>query len=211
MSASTQFNNLVLNTLYERLSSLGFHKRKHGILSLTVTNDLIGWLGLNRAFRRGPRILEINPVVGVRSQPVEKLVAEILTEPFDELIPPSLAGNVGYMMPTAKYVPFLFSESTLPDVIADDLTESIKRYGLPFITMNADLVQLLESMISARFAIPEQVAYRIPIILHLLGKDADAVNVLENKLKEFGGRVDPAALRFRKFCDHLQARIRVPY
>jgi hypothetical protein len=63
----------------------------------------------------------------VRNQQIERLLAELLNEPFDELIPPTLAGNIGYLSPADRYVPFLFTEDIAIEVVAAGLSIAVKR------------------------------------------------------------------------------------
>src|SRR6516165_8634490 len=102
MNAS-EFTKTVFGLVQERLVTIGFRKRKQGISSLPASEDVLGLVGLNKALARGLGILEINPVVGVRNQRVEKLVAKLLGEPFDELNPFSAGANIGYLSPQSRY------------------------------------------------------------------------------------------------------------
>jgi ABC-type branched-subunit amino acid transport system ATPase component len=53
------------------LGSAGFRKRSGDVYTRQVAEDVLGWLGLNRAVNRGDGLLEVNPVVGVRHQVLE--------------------------------------------------------------------------------------------------------------------------------------------
>ncbi len=207
MSSSKDFTKAVFALVQERLVSLGFRKRKQGILSLPVAEDVLGLVGLNKATGgRGPGILEINPVVGVRNQRVERLVAELVGEPFDELSPFSAGANVGYLSPQSKYQPFIFTETAPLYGPADQLVDAIRTHGIPFIQSNVPLPMLLETMRLNRFAIQIVAVYRIPVALHLLGKCAEADTVLNDELARLEVRTDPAAERFRVFANRLKER-----
>jgi len=207
-SVSKHFTKKVLATVQGALGALGFQKRKAGMVTLSVTPNVVGSVGLNVATTgRGPGVLEINPVVGVRNQQIERFVAELVDQPFDEMVPPTLAGNIGYMSPADHYLPFLFTEDSAVESIADQLCEAVKIYGLPFIKKNADLAILVESMKAARFAIPFVVEYRIPVGLFLLGDYAGVKKFLDPKITEIGARNDPAALLFKGFATKLYERL----
>ena len=92
---SIDFVKNVFRLLRADLASLGFEKRTRGILTITVSSDVLGWLGLNIATRGQKDFIEINPVIGVRNQRIEKLIADILGERFDEVIPPTLTKSIG--------------------------------------------------------------------------------------------------------------------
>jgi hypothetical protein len=205
MSTSKDFRRAVFALVQERLVSLGFRKRKQELVSLSVSEDVLGLIGLNMATGGlGPGILEINPVVGVRNQTVERLVAGLIGEPFDELNPFSAGANVGYLSPQSKYEPFIFAEAASINEPANQLADAVKTYGLPFINSNASLPTLLETMRSPRFAIQLAAVYRIPVALRLLGRCAEANGFLNDELAKLGARTDPAAQRFRVFSDRFQ-------
>ena len=72
------------------LAELNFRKRAGQIFTAEITDDVLGWLGLNRATRHCPAgEVEINPVVGVRHQGVERIVAECRGEKFHAYQPPT--------------------------------------------------------------------------------------------------------------------------
>jgi hypothetical protein len=207
VSGSKDLNKAVLTLVQEQLATLGFRKRKQQILSLPVSEDVVGFIGLNIATGgRGPGVLEINPVVGVRNQRVERLVAELVGEPFNELNPFSVGANVGYLSPESKYKPFIFTDAAAIQGPAGQLVGAVRMYGLPFINANAPLPAILETMRTRGFAIDYVAAYRIPVALHLLGKRAEADAFVSDELAKLGARTDPAAQRFRAFAGRFQER-----
>src|SRR3974390_1349222 len=154
------FTKGVIASVQQELGTLGFEKRKAGILTLKIQTGVLGTVGLNTATGRGPGVLEINPVVGVRNQQIERLVAELCGDPFDELIPPTLAGNVGYLSPANWYLPFLFSQDTEIGGVSAQLCDAVRVHGLPFIKEAANLAALVEAMQTGRFGIPFVIVYR---------------------------------------------------
>jgi hypothetical protein len=202
---SQSFTNKVFTMVEQRLSSLGFERRKgisSRIPSLCVSDEVLGLVGLNCGHGGwGPGVLDINPVVGVRNQRVERLVAELREEPFNE-VSPFTGRNVGYLSPKKKYWPFLFREGDVVEDMADQLLDSVKMYGLPFITANIPLPSLLETM--RRLGEPQVRVYQVPVALHLLGKCAEAGTFVEEELANLGPRTDPAAELFRAFADRFR-------
>lgn len=200
MGASSQFNRAVFQSVQARLASLGFRSREEGILALSIAEDALGLVGLNYATSgRGPGVLEINPVIGVKNQSVDQLVAELECRPFDLVSPFSVRTNVGYLSPQSKYLPFLFSNGGPIDGTVDELVEAVRMYGLPFIHSNASLSSLLGTMRGGRFTIPDVVIYRIPVALYIMGSNAEADVYMEEQLVNLGPRTDEAADRFRSF------------
>lgn len=206
-SIPKDFTKSVLASVQRELSSLGFEKRKAGILVLKITADVIGTVGLNIASGHGAGVLEINPVIGVRNQQIERLVAELSGDTFDELVPPTLAGNVGYLSPENRYAPFLFTVDLEIGDVARQLCHAVEMHGLPFQREVANLASLVDAMQTARFGIPFVTEYRIPVGLLLLGDYSQAKGFLVAKLSEIGRRGDPAAIRYKNFAAKLFDRL----
>jgi hypothetical protein len=55
---------------------------------------------------------------------------------------------------------------------------------------------------------PEQLGYRLPIVWHLLGDDANAEAALAQRLERLGEVDHPAARDFRAFAEALRRRLR---
>jgi hypothetical protein len=201
------FTKSILALVQQRFITEGFRKRKFGILSIPVSADVLGLVGLNTATHsRGRGVIEINPVVGVRNQRVERLVAELKQKPFDEVSPFTTGVNVGYLSPASRYQTFVFVEGESPEPIAEDLASAVQNYGIPFVRSNIALPSLFETLRS-RFSIPEIAEYRIPVVLHLMGRDTEADAFLDDELSRIASRSDAAAELFRTFATSLRERI----
>lgn len=189
-----------------QLAGLGFRKRSGDVFTRNVTDDLLGWIGLNRAVARGDGILEINPVIGARHQPLERLVAELAGRPFHPYIPPTASMHVGYLMPEHRYVPWLFARDGVEAGVRR-MVQAILDAGLPFIEQNASLDRLVATLESGGGGVPEQTAYRLPVGYLLLGDVQRAQRSAEQSLTALGERSDPAAEAFRSFASHLRRRL----
>lgn len=150
---------------------------------------------------------DVNLYGYVWQNPIGNRVAELVDEPFDEVNPATIAGNVGYMSPADHYTPFLFMEGTAIGKVAEELRSTVATYGLPFMKKNADLATLVETMQTARFGIPFVIEYRIPVGLFLLGDRVGVGSFIAAKLEEIGARNDPAALRYKNFAAKLSQRL----
>ncbi len=208
MNASIGFIKNVFKVTQTRLASLGFKKGKRGILTIKMSDDAIGSIGLNKATRCQTGFLEINPVVGVRNQTIERFVAELVAEECDELTPATLGGNIGYMMPANKYRPYVFSEDGSVETVVEELVKDVREYGLPFIRDHIDMAALIEGMVKCRFAVRFMVAYRIPAGLFLLRRMDAAKSYLNTELAKLRNQSDPASLRFKAFAASLAKQIR---
>src|SRR5262249_52463542 len=116
----------------DNLVDAGFRKRTGDIFTRDLGDHALGWVGLNRATynNRGP--LDVNPVIGVRDQEVERLLAELLGERFHPYLPPTVSTPLGYLMPIQWIVTWTFETLDSVPSQAKDMTEAILTYGLPF-------------------------------------------------------------------------------
>lgn len=191
------------------LSDLGFVKHRGDIFTRSVDDGVVGWLGLNRAVARGDGMLEINPVVGVRHQQLERLVATLGGREFHPYIPPTASVHLGYLMPERRYVPWLFSGSQDAERVARQMVSAITDYGLPFIEHNVLLENLVATLESGGASAREQLAYRVPIAYLLIGDVKRSREALDRSVTALGERRDAAAEALRSFAPRLQERLRV--
>lgn len=116
----------------ELLDPLGLRQRTQDVFTRVLNAETLGWLGLNRAVHREDGALEINPMIGVRNQRLEKLVAELAGRRFHPYLPPSVAVNLGYLSRERRYVPYLFYEDDQVGEKAKALADAIASDGYAF-------------------------------------------------------------------------------
>jgi hypothetical protein len=181
-----------------QLERVGFRKRSGWIFTVSMAPDVLGWLGLNRAVGRPEPVLEVNPVVGIRHQQIERELAILLGEGFHPYVPPTVSSNLGYLMPEGRYRAWLFDAANASGT-ASDMASAIERYGVPFMRSSSALPALVEAMTSGNLGVQDQLAYRVPIAYRLMGNHTAARQTLEDAIAKLGGRADAAAERFREF------------
>jgi hypothetical protein len=189
----------------DRLAAAGFKKRSGEIFTIDVADDVLGWLGLNRAVGRSDAALEVNPVVGVRHEAIERMLAALKGEKFHAYLPPTVSVSLGYLMPEKRYQPWLFVDSNVTEM-ADAMVRAVEAYGLPFMKENASPQAVVALMTAGEVGMREQLSYRIPIAYHLLGDDDQACDALATALRDLGDRHDVAADRFRNFAAAFDAQ-----
>jgi hypothetical protein len=187
------------------LAELGFAKRNGDIFTKPIDDEVLGWLGLNRAVARSDDLLEINPVVWVRHQQLEKLVATLSGRAFHAYIPPTASMHLGYLMPERHYVPWVVGGHV--ELVVQEMVKAIADHGLPFIERNAVLGTLVSTMGGGEVGAREQVAYRLPVAYLLLGDIERARGALERSSATLGERRDAAAEAFRSFASQLERRL----
>lgn len=129
MPASKDMIKAAFSAMTEKLETLGFKKRKPYIFTMALSEDVFCWVGLSKAVRGGD-VLEINPTVGVRNQKLERKLAELLEEPFNEFSPPTLVGNIGYLSPSDPYKSYHFSQKEGASQVASEMAADISSAGV---------------------------------------------------------------------------------
>lgn len=161
MAASLTKEHMIIQVVLPLLVALGFKKRGGDVFTLDVAPGVLGWLGLNRATRhRAIGEVEINPVVGVRFQEVERVVAECRGEKFHAYQPPTISSPLGYLMPEKKYRAWVFSPDCEGDV-ATDMVGAIATHGIAYMRSAAELGELRRRLQDGS-GFAQQLAYRAP-------------------------------------------------
>lgn len=186
----------VAAALEPRLASNGFKKMPRAIFTSSLADGFIGWLGLNYARRTGG--IEINPVVGVRSQELERMLSTVLHERVHKYIPPTISISLGYLMPEQRPHMWDFGDEFHPAPLLD-LSEAIIDYGVPFMKSSANL-RKIDSFLESKFAYIDHAMYRRPLVRWLLGDAKSAVEICQGYRCELGQRSDAAAEHFRRFA-----------
>jgi len=197
----------VREVVREELAGVGFKKWVVDIFTRKINSAVLGWLGLNRATKGRPGVLEINPVVGVRHQPTERLLAELREEKFHAYVPPTLSVHLGYLMPERKYTPWLFPEGEDPAKQARCMIQAVSDFGVPFMEENATLKSMVTTIEASGFGIPEQQHFRLPVMYYLMEQKDRSEEYIENRLRELCERDDLAAHHYRSFAEAIHQRM----
>ncbi|WP_146843993.1 hypothetical protein [Cellulomonas composti] len=192
----------------ERLASAGFQARAGGVFTRAVDGEVLGWLGLNRAVGGGGGLVEVNPVVGVRHQALEALIAELLGAKPHRYVPATLSSSLGYLMPASRYRPWMFGAEAPVGVVADELVAAVVEYGMPYVQRHGSLTAIVEAMARGE-GVREFVAVRLPVGYLLLGEAQRALGALEASESAIAHRQDLAAQRFRGFAAAFRRRLNV--
>lgn len=196
-----------LGELHHGLEAVGFRKRAGQVFTIEVTDGVLGWLGLNRASRhRPPGEVEINPVVGVRHQAVEQIVAELRGEKFHPYQPPTVSTPLGYLMPGDRYRAWIITDDA--EEVAADLVAAVECYAMPFMKSSSDLAALCRRL-DERMGFDHQLVYRRPVAWFLSGDVDQASTLIEEAEADLGDRDDAAASELRQFAAAFRRRIGV--
>jgi hypothetical protein len=192
----------------EDLGSLGFQKRTGQTYTVDLGDDLIGLLGLNSATEHQPKgVVGVNPIVGLRHQEVERMVAELRGTPFNPYLPATVNIPIGYLMPDKRFVVWTIdtNSSALREQV-QTLVEAVGAYGLPFMKDNGDLQSVIR-LLDEGTGFDHQLVYRRPVAYLLAGNERRAREILDASLVELRDRTDPAAHQLREFAEALRPRL----
>ncbi len=202
-------SNVVAGAVTPLLADLGFKKRGGEIFTIDLTPGVFGWLGLNRATEhRAPGEVEINPVVGVRFQEVERIVAECRGEKFHAYVPATICRPLGYLMPENRYTAWIFAAERAREVAAQ-MAAAVASFGVPFMRSVVGFRELDQRLVDG-FGFDHQIVYRRPVAALLAGDVSHARNLLDEATTAMATRTDTAAIEFRKFAEVLRGRCAVP-
>jgi hypothetical protein len=188
---------LTVGALREPLMQAGFRKRSGGTFTISLADGVLGWLGLNSVSRHRPRgQIAIHPIIGVRHQAVERLIAGVLQETFRNYQPPTIVTPVGYVMPEHRDKIWEFGgqhgTTAAPEVI-----EAIVDYGMPFMRSHTHLSAILEAANEGLCRCSE---YCVPAILEVMGRHDDAKTAVARAVDGLGDRQDAAAQKLHHFA-----------
>lgn len=193
-----------LVAIADRLQDLGFKKRAGAVFTVDVADATLGWLGLNTASRhQPPGRVEVNPVVGIRHQDIERIVAELRGDRFHPYLPPTVNTPLGYLMPGSRYKAWLLDTS---DVAGEDnLVRAVAAYGLSFMRSGATLAEI-RRLLDEGLGFDHQLVYRRPVALAITGDIAGSLQSIEAIEVELGDRNDAAAAQLRSFAAAFRRR-----
>jgi hypothetical protein len=192
----------IVKIVEAELKPLGFRKVK-GVFVCPVGADMFGWLGLNTASHRNDGRVGINPVVGVRSERIEQRIGRLLGEKQPRLAP-TICTSLGYLMPEARYVEWLFEPAPF-DYLSEckRMARAVEVYGMPFMNSNSTLTAQLQDLEHLRFSSKETAVYRCPVAYLLSGRTELAAAYVKRQLEELGDREDLAAQQYKTFALNL--------
>lgn len=196
----------VIKSVTPLLAELNFRKRAGQIFTAEIADDVLGWLGLNRATQDRPAgEVEINPVVGVRHQGVERIVAECRGERFHAYQPPTVSTPLGYLLPESRYRAWVFSSDQSAEGVVQEMVRAIEQYGVSFMSSAVALPELCRRL-DEGMGFEHQVMYRRPVAWLLAGDPQQASSILDETLAKLADRSDVAAEEFRRFGASLKSR-----
>jgi len=202
-SDAVKINTRLVKEVFDRIASglanLRFQQREVGVFTIPISNEAGGWVGLNKRLEGG-KILQVNPVVGVRNHRLEEFIARARYEVPHPYLPPSISVPLGYLMPHARFSMWDFAEDSRTDEVVGDLLKNIRDYAMPFMYSNSRLDDIYNQLRKPRFYSRDKADYYIPAIDTLLDRNFSAKEFVTAKIVEMSDRTDQAAEHYREFA-----------
>ncbi len=112
--------------------------------------------------------------------------------------------SIGYLMPDARWHEW-FVESESVVCVGDEIADAVRTYAQPHLAMLAEDPHLLLASIqsSPAYATARGLA-RAALLLSRLGDNADAGELVSQRLALVGARMDAAAVEERRVADLLR-------
>lgn len=186
------------------LDAASFRRRREGLYTVETAPHVLGWLGLNTSYFGKGAVLEINPVIGVRHQSVERLVADLQGVEFHPYLPCSVSSPLGYLMPASEFLVWAFQRGVDVGPPAADMARAVLTYGLQFMRETLTLPQLLRRIEDNQ---GNQLEYRLPVVLMLLGQKERAASAIDAHLARIGSQDNPYTVAYRSFARNVRGRL----
>lgn len=141
----------------KELVALGLKRPRKGTRYLEITDNFLGWVGLNRGSFEGH--LRINPFIGIHCIPIMKLREELQGNRYKKGQYATFAIHLGEICPDIKQ--FIFEDDGNMCAEAKRLSSTIREYGFPWMNEHANyerLLPLIESRTATLGGYPQSVA-----------------------------------------------------
>ncbi|MFJ1751414.1 hypothetical protein [Kitasatospora sp. NPDC088134] len=189
----------------DRMIGAGWRKRTGDIYTQNLGNGFHAWAGLNRASKHHP--LEINPVVGLRYDPLERLLADITGAVSRTTA--TISRPVGYLTPDNAFLQLRVAEPGDAERAADELHELVQTYGLPFARQHASPDRLLTALqTGGNVPNPDRTGLLLPALHFLRGDTDETRSCLAQGLVHYGQNTSmPVVAEFHRFANALTTRL----
>jgi hypothetical protein len=184
------------------LARLGFVKRK-GALLQEREGQASGWIGLNLATHELPRLLKVNPVVGVRFAHLEKILLS-LSDDMSKSPAPVISRPLGYLMPEKSFKSWEFLEGGDIERVAESIADAVHEYGEPFIAAYSDWDVFSRSVGDAGILMEHERAKVLPIVYVINGDAEEGQRIIDAELERVASSTDMYAQSYRHFADKFR-------
>lgn len=194
----SSFKDEALAACRSALAPLGFVKRG-GALLQERGGGAIGWIGLNVATYELPRLLKVNPVVGVRFAHLEKILIALRDDvPKNPM--PVISKPLGYLMPEKSFRFWELVEGEDGQRVAASLADAVREHGEPYLAVYSDWAVFSRDVGDSGMLMEHERAKILPVVRMIDGDPDEARRIVDGELRRVAGSVDMYAQSYRSFA-----------
>lgn len=189
----------------DRMTGAGWRKRAGDIYTHDLGDGFHAWVGLNRTSKHHP--LKINPVVGLRYNPLEQLLADLTGTGSPTSA--TIARPVGYLAPGNSFLQLQVADTADAERAAEELHELVQGYGLPFARQHASTDALLTALqAGGNVPNPDRTRILIPALHFLRGEVNETRSCLAHGFSHYGQDMGmPVVAEYDRFANALTTRL----
>ena len=188
MSNSGSLYREVYHLTQELLCAHGMRRRKPGFFTRDLCEDVIGAIGLNTATKYG---FDINPLVGVRQQSLERLLAEMKGKPFHPYVAPTISRPIGYLMDPPKFRQWSFEQGQDNAAVVADMVHQITTIGFAYMEANQTIEAMCDRIAKDRDYMMHSDIYQLPVGYLMLKRYDEAEQVVRRELDKIATHRKP--------------------
>jgi hypothetical protein len=197
----------LLKDVQAELKAVGLKKRANTIFTKDVNSDVLGIVTI--VVSAGEGGIAISTSVGVRHQALERLVAELSGQKFDESLPATIGISIGYIAPEKQYAIFRFSLEEDPHPTVREIVGTIEKYGLNWMEDHQLLDSILDAILNGKYTYRDAARLRLPVIRYLKGNIPEARTSIEKGLDEIGNAEGPVSDQYKRLSRALMSKIQI--
>lgn len=172
----------------EPLRAKGMRKHKQGIFTREINEDVNGVVGFNCATKGG---LSINPIIGVRHEPLERLLAELKGCDFIPYNADTIAFPIGYLSKPKDYKRWYFEQGRDNAVTVANMLDEITTVGFGYMEANQTIEAMCERIAKDGHFMMNSDVYQLPVGYLMLGRFDEAERVVREYLAKIAAHKRP--------------------
>lgn len=175
----------IRDLLSEKLSKYGFQRKKEWDIIRIVDNNIVQIISPGLASRNEKHVTYIGIIIGVIYKNIDKIAVRLGEQGRLKYYSPMVGTSIGDLFPEKDYRVWRFALGDSDDLIernVDEMVDSIVQYGLPYLQKISEIDFFIEKM----FEVNRQ--FYLPIIYYLYGRKEQALEYINNVIKELSSR-----------------------
>ncbi len=178
----------VYRLIQESLCSQGMQKRTQGFFTRPLAENVIGAVGLNAATKHD---FHINPLIGIRHQSLEQLLAQLEGREFHPYVAPTIATPIGYLIDPPEYREWPFEVGKDNATMVAAMVHEITTVGFRYMEANQTIEAMCERIVKDQHFMMHSDVYQLPVGYLMLGRYEEAEEVVRRELEKIAAHKPP--------------------